>query len=65
MGDRDHYRKGGRPRVAVRCLGPGREHTFLSRDPATERVCPKCRAKIDGPLYTAMRLAAPRTKTEE
>lgn len=30
----------------VRCLGPGREHTFLSRDPARHRVCGRCTAAI-------------------
>lgn len=30
----------------VRCLGPGKEHTFPSKDKTTERVCPACREKI-------------------
>lgn len=33
--------------VRVRCLGPKpAEHTFLSRDPIRERVCPSCREKL-------------------
>lgn len=32
----------------VRCLGPRRpEHTFASRDPATNRVCPRCQKVLD------------------
>lgn len=31
----------------VRCLGPGPEHVFLSRDARNNRVCSKCRYKID------------------
>lgn len=30
------------PLVAVRCLGPGAEHTFRTRDPAHNRRCPRC-----------------------
>lgn len=33
--------------VRVRCLGPGKEHEFLSRDKVTERVCSECRGKLD------------------
>jgi len=33
--------------VRVRCLGPGKEHTFASRDPKRERVCRACRDKLD------------------
>jgi len=32
--------------VRVRCLGPGKEHTFQSRDRQSERVCKTCREKI-------------------
>lgn len=32
----------------VRCLGPGEEHTFLSTDTASHRLCPKCRDRIKG-----------------
>ena len=28
--------------VCVRCLGPGEEHTFLSRDKCKNRVCLAC-----------------------
>jgi hypothetical protein len=34
--------KGGR----VRCLGPGKEHTFTSSDAVRVRVCFKCREKL-------------------
>jgi hypothetical protein len=42
------YRKSRRgPNVGVvRCLGPGEEHTFLSRDRTRERICPACRDLI-------------------
>ena len=33
-------------RFKVRCLGPGAEHTFLSRDPVCERICQRCRDKL-------------------
>jgi hypothetical protein len=43
-----------RPRVRVRCLGPAKEeHTFLSADPRSERICPRCRT-----LQQALRLSA-------
>lgn len=32
--------------VRVRCLGPGKEHGFMSRDRTTERVCKTCREKL-------------------
>ncbi len=32
--------------VKVRCLGPGPEHTFFSRDKTTHRVCEPCREKM-------------------
>lgn len=32
-------------KVRVRCLGPGREHTFLSPDPRHVRVCDACQKK--------------------
>lgn len=32
--------------VRVRCLGPGPEHSFYSRDKTKERVCYACREKI-------------------
>jgi hypothetical protein len=35
-----------RPRVLVRCLGPGDEHHFLSLDPTRERICLDCRLVI-------------------
>lgn len=36
-----------RPKVRrVRCLGPGPEHTFLSTDPARNRICPACARKL-------------------
>ncbi len=34
------------PKVRVRCLGPGPEHTFLSGDRCRERICPKCRTGV-------------------
>lgn len=39
-----HHRKKmpAPPRVRVRCLGPGDEHTFLSTGPGN-RVCDACR----------------------
>jgi len=40
--------------VRVRCLGPGKEHTFLSRDRTTERVCKACREKMES-LGSAVR----------
>ena len=33
-------------RFKVRCLGPGREHTFMSTDPVRNRVCERCQEKI-------------------
>ncbi len=33
--------------IMVRCLGPGPEHVFLSRDVRNNRVCSRCRAKIE------------------
>lgn len=36
-----------RPKVRVRCLGPGKEHTFWTDDRAKRRVCPRCRQLID------------------
>jgi len=30
----------------VRCLGPGPEHRFLSRDPVNNRICERCRDKV-------------------
>lgn len=32
--------------VLVRCLGPGKEHKFQSRDRTNERVCKACREKL-------------------
>ncbi len=32
--------------VLVRCLGPGKEHEFLSVDPKTNRICESCQAKV-------------------
>lgn len=32
--------------VTVRCLGPGPEHVFLSRDPRTNRICESCVRKM-------------------
>jgi hypothetical protein len=40
-----NYRKKGG--VRVRCLGPGKEHTFLSEDATRNRVCPKCRVWLN------------------
>lgn len=40
--------------VRVRCLGPGKEHTFQSPDPKTHRICKTCRDKIAN-LGMAMR----------
>ena len=34
------------PRV-VRCLGPGREHTFRSPDPAHRRLCARCTLAVE------------------
>lgn len=31
----------------VRCLGPGCDKTFLSRDRAGNRMCPACSRKVD------------------
>jgi hypothetical protein len=48
-----------RPRVRVRCLGPAKEeHTFLSADPRSERICPRCRT-----LQNLLRLSAIRVMT--
>lgn len=33
-------------RKFVRCLGPGREHQFLSADPRRNRVCDRCHRRI-------------------
>lgn len=30
----------------VRCLGPGPEHYFVSKNPTCHRVCSTCEAKI-------------------
>lgn len=30
----------------VRCLGPGKEHTFQSHDRVNERICKACREKL-------------------
>lgn len=44
--------KGSRSRTTtarqhrVRCLGPGREHEFLSPDRVRCRVCPACTKKL-------------------
>lgn len=43
-------------KVRVRCLGPGKEHTFLSVDPKRNRVCEQCQA--------AMKYAMPMMKDE-
>jgi hypothetical protein len=32
--------------VLVRCLGPGPEHTFLSRDRKAHRICKACVEKL-------------------
>lgn len=34
--------------IRVRCLGPGKEHSFMSRDRVRERVCEPCRKKMAG-----------------
>lgn len=49
-------KKSGRPRkllpedegkkVEVRCLGPGREHTFVSPDRRRVRLCYACRVRL-------------------
>ena len=41
-------------RVLVRCLGGGKEHTFLSEDPCCNRVCTKCMNKITAMHFTLM-----------
>jgi hypothetical protein len=50
-----HYKQRRPGKVRVRCLGPGKEHTFLSADPRTNRVCVPCQAVIAAryasPLY--------------
>ena len=33
-------------RAMVRCLGPGKEHTFYSVSKVSNRVCPKCSYKL-------------------
>lgn len=49
-GQGEHHLKtlarGVRKGTRVRCLGVGPEHTFRSHH-ASERICPKCRSKID------------------
>jgi hypothetical protein len=42
LGIKELKTKGGR----VRCLGPGKEHTFTSSDAVRVRVCFKCREKL-------------------
>ena len=34
-------------KVRVRCLGPGEEHTFMTVDRCSRRICPKCTVIID------------------
>lgn len=34
-------------RRMVRCLAPGPDHSFLSKDPARDRICPRCRKYFD------------------
>lgn len=38
----------GQPKklTRVRCLGPGPEHSFYSRDRVRERICYACREKL-------------------
>lgn len=31
----------------VRCLGPGPEHMFMSRDVCNNRICPECTARLE------------------
>lgn len=33
--------------VLVRCLGPGEEHSFQSRWPQGNRICTRCRQRIE------------------
>lgn len=35
-------------KVKVRCLGPGDEHYFMSRDKARVRICEKCKKALAG-----------------
>ena len=42
-----YYKPYTRKRTLVRCLGPGKEHNFYSSDPATNRICAKCSAKLN------------------
>lgn len=35
------------PTCRVRCLGPGAEHFFDSRDKVRNRICPRCEAKAN------------------
>jgi hypothetical protein len=44
-GARNIVRTKPRRLTRVRCLGPGREHEFLSPDPVRCRVCDECRRK--------------------
>lgn len=30
----------------VRCLGPGKEHWFMSANPTYHRICEKCSVKV-------------------
>lgn len=34
-------------KVSVRCLGPGKEHTFMSVDKRGRRICPQCTILLD------------------
>ena len=35
------------PKVRVRCLGVGEEHTFMSADPVGNRICDRCRQVLN------------------
>lgn len=36
--------------VKVRCLGPGKEHSFWSANKSKYRICPRCKKKLDAML---------------
>ncbi len=42
----DGYRMKMPATAKVRCLGPGKEHSFRSTDPIRHRICDACTAKI-------------------
>ncbi len=49
----DQYLSVRPTRVQVRCLGPGPEHSFWSRDKCDNRICPKCARVINSEGYAA------------